>query len=36
LARNYGRLAGTSVGMQFIALTMLMAHHFVTLMAENA
>ncbi len=36
LVRDYERLAKTLVGLHFVACATLMAHRFVTLMAQNA
>ncbi len=36
LARDYERLAETLVGLHFVAFAMLMAHRFVTFMAQSA
>ncbi len=36
LVRDYERLSETLVGLHFVAFAMLMARHFVTLMAESS
>jgi transposase len=36
LVRDYERLSETLTGLHFVAFAMLMAHRFITLMAESS